>query len=85
MGETKSEPEAVDPSKPLFYDEYDALPLKQNQGKSMLEFDTLDEALDEFFAKVSPPPPPAHLRFTCIFLSAFRYRPTPAEGGGSQR
>ena len=42
-----------DVSKPYVYDEFDALPLKQNEGKSILEFDTLDAALDEFYAKVS--------------------------------
>lgn len=44
---------AEDESKPLIYDEFDALSLKQNNGKAMLEFPTLDEALDEFFAKVT--------------------------------
>ena len=43
-----------DTSKPYVYDEFDALPLKQNEGKSIIEFDTLDAALDEFYAKVSP-------------------------------
>ena len=46
------QPKEDDTSKPLIYDEFDALRLKQNEGKSVLEYDTLDAALDEFFAKV---------------------------------
>lgn len=49
-----AKPTEEDASKPLIYDEFDALRLKQNEGKPLLEFDTLDEALDEFFAKVGP-------------------------------
>ena len=41
-----------DESQPLVYDNFDALPLRQNEGKSVLRFDTFDAALDEFFAKV---------------------------------
>ena len=36
----------------MIFDEYDALPLKQNDAKQRIEFETLDEALDEFYAKV---------------------------------
>lgn len=42
-----------DASKPLIYDEFDALRLKQNEGLPILEFDSLDVALDEYYAKVS--------------------------------
>lgn len=42
-----------DASKPLIYDEFDALCLKQNEGQPVLEFESLDAALDEFYAKVS--------------------------------
>lgn len=38
----------------LLFDEYDAVPLRQNEGKALLEFEILDEALDEFYAKVLP-------------------------------
>ena len=37
------------------YDDFDALPLRQNEGKSVLAFDTFDAALDEFFAKARLP------------------------------
>lgn len=58
-----------DASKPYVYDEFDALPLKQNEGKSILEFDTLDAALDEFYAKVSLQPHSfAHCH--CIIIQA---------------
>ena len=44
-----------DESAPLVYDDFDALPLRQNEGKSVLAFDTFDAALDEFFAKAGLP------------------------------
>lgn len=45
-----------DAKMPLLYDEFDALRLTQNEGKSIIEFDTLDAALDEFYAKVCENP-----------------------------
>lgn len=35
----------------LVFTDFDSLPLRQNEGQPVLQFETLDAALDDFFAK----------------------------------